>query len=72
MKLNKFIILIGFGRIGKMESVQWKYEGKYKELVGKIATLTEIDGDKDFCMAQFETGKPMLMLKSTFEVCNDK
>ena len=55
-----------------MESVQWKYKGKYKELIGKIAVLTEIEGDKDFCMAKFETGKPMLMLKSTFEVCNDK
>lgn len=55
-----------------MESVQWKYKGRDKTLYNMIATLTKIEGDEEFCMAQFETGKPILMLKKSFEVCNDK
>lgn len=54
-----------------MELGQWKYKGKDKTLYGKVAKLADSDNE-EFCWADFGSGKSILMLKKSFEVCNDK
>ncbi len=54
-----------------MVSGQWRYKGKDKTLYDKIAKLTDSDTE-GFCWADFGSGKSILMLKKSFEVCNDK
>ena len=54
-----------------MAQDQLRYKGKDKTLYNKLAKISDSD-DAEFCWADFGNGKSILMLKRSFEVCNDK